>query len=140
MMPDGRSRPPSVDVRFGGQCGESGGGRADPHVDPVVDTGGGPRLASGRQVFVGDVEAHEPPTVGQAARQPERRHPGERADLHDDTSTDQRHEHRHEAALVLADVHHGQTAEPLGRGRGERLGDLVADRVGVRLDVGAEFL
>ena len=52
-----------VDVGFVGKFGEAVGGRADPHLDPVVDTGGGPRLARRRQVLVGDVEADEPPAV-----------------------------------------------------------------------------
>ena len=51
-----------------------------------------------------------------------------------------RHEHRHEATLVGADVHAGEIAEALpGRGR-QLLGDGIARRVGVGLDVGAELL
>ena len=34
----------------------------------------------------------------------------------------------------------GEPTEPLGGGRGQRFGDRVADRVGVRRDVGPEFL
>jgi hypothetical protein len=124
-----------VDRQVVGQLGEPFGGRAHQHLDPVVDTRLLPRRSRRRQIAVGDVEADETPAGRQRPGHPQRRHAGERADLHHQPGAGDRDQHRQEMALVRADVHVGQVTEPLPGDVGQPLAHRVVRRVGVPLHV-----
>ena len=88
--------------------------RADAQLDPVRDPGLLPVSPCDRRPLLADVAAEQPPAVGQAAGQADRRVAGEGTDLDGVGDTGDPGQQGHEGALLRADLHDGRGREPPG--------------------------
>jgi hypothetical protein len=125
-------------MRLGRQLPDPFGGRPDPQLDPVVDTGPPPIPTGDVGELLGDVEAGQSPASGQPARDGKRGKPGERADLHRLPSTHQTGQQPQQGSLPGGDLHAG----PLGQqspGFGNQIGHDRIRRRAVPADVVVQF-